>query len=449
MLHSLPSRRSLAIISNVHPRCSPTVRANESARQKGLPPPAPPEKWPMRFLEHGVAHNHWLAPVTLKEVTAILDDFDALGLAMAKMQAKTICSANGLLAVNDVKYRDIATTLLICGLDSGDPVAINYAVERLLNDAVLAGRHRGPGVATARKINQEHAKNGKGVSVFLEGKLLEYEGKSFEALQLYQTWSHIKTEYRKNPNFSGDTWDTPECGDICKALARLRANLGDRTGAEEAIRDAAFVYDDPAAYYHLAIEFVAPGSHDFEMYLLKAASSDHSKSSHELGMFYFNQSRQGIPLQEPKDNETFQNTGPLRNSRKPLAPRVEQPLSRELMLGKRAEAIEWFNIGAESGITASQVYLALLLRDAGRAEEGLIWLQKATKYSDAEDWTEAVDYFRRIWRLSAPDPMLMNIESLRKSNKNRTKKDGSKLASLTDATWMTDMFLHLKKIDGG
>lgn len=46
----------------------------------------------MRFLEHGVAHNHWLAPVTLKEVTAILDDFDALGLAMAKMQAKTICS---------------------------------------------------------------------------------------------------------------------------------------------------------------------------------------------------------------------------------------------------------------------------------------------------------------------------------------------------------------------
>ena len=357
--------------------------------------------------------------------------------------------ADVLLYNNDVKYRDIATTLLICGLDSGDPAAINYAAKRLLNDAVLSGRHRGPGVANARKINQEHAKNGKGVSIFLEGKLLEYEGKPFEALQLYQTWSDRTTEYRKNPNFSGDTWDTPECGDICKALARLRAKLGDRTGAQEAIRDAAFVYDDPAAYYHLAIEFVAPGSHDFETYLQKAASSDHSKSSHELGMFYFNQSRQGIPLQEPRDNETFQNTGPLKNSRQPLAPRVEQPLSREVMLDKRAEAIEWFSIGAESGITASQVYLALLSRDAGRAEEGLTWLRKATKSSDAEDWTEAVDYFRRIWRLSAPDPMLMNIESLRKSNKNQTKKIGSKLASLTDATCITDSYLHLKKIDGG
>lgn len=109
MLHSLPSRRSLAIISNVSskklshfssstpnwkapPRRSPTVRANESARQKGLPPPAPPEKWPTRYLEQDVARANCLAPVTLKEVTAILDDFAALGLAMAKMQAKTICS---------------------------------------------------------------------------------------------------------------------------------------------------------------------------------------------------------------------------------------------------------------------------------------------------------------------------------------------------------------------
>lgn len=109
MMHSFPSRRSLAVLRNVScrkvsdfstsspnwkapPRRSPTVRANESARQKGLPPPPPPEKWPMKLLEYHVANTNCFAPVTLKEVTAILDDFAALGLAMAKLQAKTICS---------------------------------------------------------------------------------------------------------------------------------------------------------------------------------------------------------------------------------------------------------------------------------------------------------------------------------------------------------------------
>ncbi|KAI4259654.1 MAG: hypothetical protein L6R42_004467 [Xanthoria sp. 1 TBL-2021] len=165
-------------------------------------------------------------------------------------------------------------------------------------------------------------------------------------------------------------------------------------------------------------------------------------------MFYFNQSRQGIPLHELKDSDTAQNKDSLTNARKPLAPRVKQHLSREVILDKRAEAIEWFNIGAEFGITASQVYLALLLREAGRAEEGLEWLQRATKSSDADDWTEAVEYFKRMWRLSAPNPMLMNIESLRKSNKNQKKKGGSKLASLADATWITDPYVHVKKIGG-
>lgn len=109
MMHSLPSRRGLAILRNLScrkvsgfstsspnwkapPRRSPTVRANESARQKGLPPPPPAEKWPMKLLEYHVANTNCLAPVTLKDVTAILDDFAALGLTMAKMQAKTICS---------------------------------------------------------------------------------------------------------------------------------------------------------------------------------------------------------------------------------------------------------------------------------------------------------------------------------------------------------------------
>ncbi|KAL8663359.1 MAG: hypothetical protein Q9168_008109, partial [Polycauliona sp. 1 TL-2023] len=358
-----------------------------------------------------------------------------------------------LLSHDDIKYRDIATTLLICGLDSGDFHAMFFAAHWLLNDAILTGRYNGPGVAAARRFIQEQLTGGFPSYVYLEGKLLEHEGKPLQALQLYQAWSDKETQTRKGASegtiSSRNLTTAPEHGDICKALARLRARLGDRTGAEEAIRDAALVYDDPVAYYHLAIEYVVPGSAEFERYLLKAASSDEPKASHELGMFYFNQSRQGLPLHEPKNNETDRSKDPSRDTVSSLSNAyIEQGLSREAMLDKRAEAMEWFNIAAESGVTASQVYLALLLREAGRAEEGLTWLQAATKSSDADDWTVAVEYFKRMWRLSAPNPMQLNIESLRQSSKDPKKQVASRLAGLADATPITDAFLHQERIGG-
>ncbi|KAL8776592.1 MAG: hypothetical protein Q9213_008208 [Squamulea squamosa] len=440
------------------PQRSPTVRANEAARQKGLPPP-PPEKWPMRYLEYEVSTSDWLSTVTLKDVVAILDDFDALGLAMAKMQAKAICSEYNidadtllhlgwcLLDYDDFKYRDVATTLLICTLESGNPHAASFAAKRLLTDAMLTGRNKGPGVAAARKIIRERAHKGIASAIFTEGKLLEYDGRPLEALQLYQAWSDAKTENRKAQPSRNNTL-TPEHGDICKSLARLRAKLGDRSGAEEAIRDAALVYDDPAAFYHLAIEFTPPGSEDAKTYLLKAASSDQPKASHELGMLYFNQSRKGVSLDAPQSNWTGQNEDPSKDTSTPSTSPVQQYLPKDVMLEKRAEAMEWFNIGAESGITASQVYLALLLREAGRADEGLEWLQRATKSDDADDWKEAVEYFKRMWRLNAPDPMLMDIESLRKSSKTPKTTSASRLAGLDDATLLSDTFQRMKKING-
>ncbi|KAL8727880.1 MAG: hypothetical protein Q9166_005757 [cf. Caloplaca sp. 2 TL-2023] len=438
-----------------------SAAAKERARQKGSPPPPALEKWPMRVLEILVNTDESFATVTLKDVVAILDDFDALGLAMAKLQAKTICGeyridaitlyhlGDSLLNWNDVRYRDLATTLLICAMDHCDPpAAARGAARRLLADAMLTSRHKGPGVATARKIVKDGALKGGLLDIYFEGKVLEYEGKSLEALHLYQTWSDQQTELRKRlPHFRNNEW-TPEYGDVCKSLARLRAKLGDRTGAEEAIRDAALMYDDPAAYYHLAIEFTKPGSKDFETYLLKAASSDQPKASHELGLFYLNQSRQGFSLQKPQLTQTATNKDSVRETALPSASARGQYLSQEAMLDKHADAREWFTIGAESGITASQVYVALLLREAGRAEEGLEWLQRATKSTDADDWAEAVGYFKRIWRLSTPNPMLMDIESLRKSSRDLKRKNTSILANLDDATWITDRFRGMKKMDG-
>ncbi|KAL8980867.1 MAG: hypothetical protein Q9205_004172 [Flavoplaca limonia] len=478
MIHSLSSRRGLARLRDVSykpvlqfststpnwkapPRRSPTVQAIQGARQKGLPAPPPPSKWPLKLLESHVSHAEWAASLTLKDVTAILDDFEALGLAMAKMQAKAILSeyniqvdalyylGSSLLDWNDFKYRDVAITLLICALEYGNPGIAWFSAARLLNDAMLTGRQKGPGVAAARKVVRESALWQAPYAVYLEGKVLEYEGKLLEALQIYQTWSDSMTAYRKGPHFSRESVHTPEHGDICKALARLRARLGDRVGAEEAIRDAALVYDDPAAFYLLAVEFATPGSKEAESFLLKAASSDQPKASHELGLLYFNESRQGVPLTTPKTRRTVKGD---KSTEKPTDPSVAAPIEQQLlktsMPDKRAEAMEWFHVAAESGITASQVYLAILLRDVGRSEEGLEWLQKAAKSHDADEWNEGVEYFKQMWRRSDQDPVFMDIESLRKSSKNRKIKGTSTVASLKDATFVTDPWQNGQKMDG-
>ncbi|KAL8848792.1 MAG: hypothetical protein Q9198_011175 [Flavoplaca austrocitrina] len=314
---------------------------------------------------------------------------------------------------------------------------------------MLTGRQKGPGVAAARKVVRESALWQAPYAVYLEGKVLEYEGKLLEALKIYQTWSDSMTAYRKGPHFSRESVHTPEHGDICKALARLRARLGDRVGAEEAIRDAALVYDDPAAFYLLAVEFATPGSKEAESFLLKAASSDQPKASHELGLLYFNESRQGVPLTTPKTRRTVKGD---KSTEKPTDPSVAAPIEQQLlktsMPDKRAEAMEWFHVAAESGITASQVYLAILLRDVGRSEEGLEWLQKAAKSHDADEWNEGVEYFKQMWRHSDQDPVFMDIESLRKSSKNRKIKGTSTVASLKDATFVTDPWQNGQKMDG-
>ncbi|KAL8952172.1 MAG: hypothetical protein Q9222_001899 [Ikaeria aurantiellina] len=350
-----------------------------------------------------------------------------------------------LLDYNDVSYRPVATTLLVCAFHCGEDVA----AFRILSDARVSGSLRKPDVLAARMWVQQRAAAGEFMPIIAEGKILEHEGKPLEALHLYQKGTDKHIAHLKGRSLA--SWMAEyhgEHGDVCKALARLRAKLGDHIGAEEAIKEAALLYDDPAAFYILAIEFTAPDSKEYETYLLKAASSDEPKAAHELGLLYFNQTRQGTSLWTP-------NTGKPISARKskdhtleslPVNPR-EQQLSPEDISNKRADALEWFSIGAESGITASQIYFAILLREADRAEEGLEWLCAAATSDNAADWAEAIEYLKKNWRLSDLDLALLDIDSLCKGGSARKVKGLARLAALNDMSLMADPTQY-KKING-
>ncbi|KAL8999737.1 MAG: hypothetical protein Q9188_005819 [Gyalolechia gomerana] len=421
---------------------SPTVRANERAGRQRLIRPLPSEKWPTQLLEQIVKRIPSFAGRNVKDLVAILDDVQALSPSTAKEQAKRIYHEHKVKAYNlyllgahlrrynDLNYRDISDALEACALANDG----KFLAFRIVQDAMSTGRLREPQLTSPLKIVKDYADQGYPKAVFIWGQLTETQGKHSEALEFYQKWTEIYAEARQSPPFS-QTMDMVQLANVSKAFARLQARSGDRAGAEAAIREAAQVYDDPTSGYYLAVEFTAPSSPEFETYLLKAAALGNPNAAHELGVLYFSQSRQGIPIINPTLTQTSTHNKKPTSESKTSIPPTSPPLPREQIRNKQATAMEWFTIAATSGITTSQIYLALLLRSEGRADEGLEWLQAASNSKDKEEWTEAIDYLKRIWRLhDTPDLMQIDIEALRKRPRNPKNKSGARLASLIDAS---------------
>ncbi|KAL8936365.1 MAG: hypothetical protein Q9216_004971 [Gyalolechia sp. 2 TL-2023] len=431
---------------------SPTVRANERGGRQKVIRQFPSEKWPTPLLEHMVKRIPSFAGRNVKDLVAILDDVQNLSPAKAKEQAKRICSEHSIKAYdlyvlgehlrryNDLKYRDLSNALEACALAANDGQLLAF---RIIRDAMSTGRIREPQMSNPLKIVKDYVDQGYPKAIFIWGRLMESQGKHSEALQFYQKWTEIYAEARQSPPFS-QSMDTAELANISKALARLRARSGDRAAAETAIREAAQVYDDPTAYYHLAVEFTSPSSPEFETYLLKAAASGNPNAAHELGMLYFNQSRQGIRLITPTLTHTsFYSKNPNPNPNVSAPP---PPLPQVYVRKKQAAAKEWFAVAASSNITASQIYLALLLllhHNSAEADEALEWLHTASSSNSkdkdndnnnnsggsGEKWTEAIEYLKRISRFNhdnnaAPPPDLthIDIEALRRRSRAKTPK---------------------------
>ncbi|KAG6999364.1 hypothetical protein G7Y79_00035g070360 [Physcia stellaris] len=229
-------------------------------------------------------------------------------------------------------------------------------------------------------------------ALYLEGKKSEREERFGRALALYEG---IVAANQEAFDDIGDI----SFADIWKAIAALQ-------------------YDDSAALFQLAKSFIDPSSTKYESFMLKAAASGEPKAAHELGVLYFRQSQSMISMIN-RDDSNKPNGSNFDNGSQDQEQASHSIVNSAAATWRRKEAREWFNIGAESGLIGSQVYLALLLREIGKLEDGLQWLTLAANPEDVQlkqlgGWTPVISYFASRWHDSSPDLKDIDIDSIRK-----------------------------------
>ena len=251
-------------------------------------------------------------------------------------------------------------------------------------------------------------------AVYLQGQKIESEGQHRHALELYESAVTMNAESFQMIGGIGGA-------DIWRAIGVLRAKNGDRKGAEAAIRAAALQYDDPASLFQLAKTFMSPSLAEYESFMLKAAASGVAKAAHELGLLYFKQSQGKISVidraqsSEPNGSNA---SGHIQSPERGMRYEKDSATAKQ----KRLEAREWFHVGAESGIIGSQVYLALLLREFGKLEDGRQWLLSAGKREDFyskenEGWSKVIEYFVTRWDDSNYNLESIDVEKTRRSGR--------------------------------
>lgn len=301
-----------------------------------------------------------------------------------------------------------AQDLLIASARLGDDDAILLVIKQ----ALKLGELSSPKIAL---VYQQHfrpmVQRRHPAALYLEGKKSEREERFGRALALYEG---IVAANQEAFDDIGDI----SFADIWKAIGKMRAKKGDRKGAEAAIRTAALQYDDSAALFQLAKSFIDPSSTKYESFMLKAAASGEPKAAHELGVLYFRQSQSMISMIN-RDDSNKPNGSNFDNGSQDQEQASHSIVNSAAATRKRKEAREWFNIGAESGLIGSQVYLALLLREIGKLEDGLQWLTLAANPEDVQlkqlgGWTPVISYFASRWHDSSPDLKDIDIDSIRK-----------------------------------
>ena len=368
-------------------------------------------KWPLGIIM--AAEKSGALSIPSQKAVTVLEDFQALGFKPIQefcrnhqIEPTTLSLLAKILLRTRIRDHNlIAQKLLFAASKLGDSAATFL----LVKEAIKFGSLRNHSLIGPRRHLQTLADDGNLTAVYLAGQIYESEGNRSQAIRIYE----MATSNLSNV-LNGEKAPKNSLGDIWKAMSEIKASAGDYVGAETAIRKCALQYDDPWAYYELAKAYISPSSEDYENYMLKAAVSGEPLAAHELGLLYYKQS-QGRYLTH-QDNVS---NGHAESLEKPRDQSYDiqgaTTTTPKIKLEKGTQARDWFSVGAESDISISQLYLAVLLRAAGKANEGLTWLERA---SSSKQLTAAVPWLRSIW--DSKDPIYIDTAWDAKHNAGKT-----------------------------
>ena len=277
--------------------------------------------------------------IDVERALSFLTDFAALGPNPVHGRVQQLCEALDvdrasvtMLAqiTNRSPYptqRVLARRLLHSASNLGDPGATIQLVSQALRNARL--QH--PDLTLPLRHLSWLAKTGESRPArVLQGQILESRGDESGALRLYQDGADEEEDK------AGDNGRA----DACLALGLLHRRRGNAPAATAAFQKGAAL-DDPVAYFHLAAAFPL-GSPEYHLYTIKAAASGVPAAAHRLAVLYHHGD----------------------------AALVDEP-------SRGAMAKEWYTLAAGDDWTPSKVGLALLLREEGKTDEGLAWLERA------------------------------------------------------------------------
>ncbi|MCJ1223464.1 hypothetical protein MMC12_000105 [Toensbergia leucococca] len=275
---------------------------------------------------------------------------------------------------------DVVTALFSAASKLND----SQATFEIIRQAIRTSRLSRPEIHGPRRQLAGFAEAKDPEALILECQVCESEGKPKLALKLYKEVTEIQTRTGDNTKALDRS-----IAEAWKSISRLQIQAGHLTSAKVAIEKGALQYDDPLAYYYLAKFFEDSSSDDYLNHMLKAAASGVPQAANEIGMYYYKQ------MQTQKQEDSVDN---------------------------RLLAQEWFAVGAECDIESSQVYLAILLRRAGKLADGLRWLEKV---SHSKEWRSAIPWLKQVWGQTSFDLTKHDVETIRNVDKVMKKRSKS------------------------
>ena len=280
---------------------------------------------------------------------------------------------NLLLRAGDQQYLRVAKGLLVAASSLDDEDAtLNLMEEALKHDK--REHLEKSSVQGARAHLERLVKARNPAAMLLAAKQKELEGKTKEALELYQS----ATRDSETKGSSGDDEVNSIPGEAWESVGRLMGKMNMPAEEEKATERAAVVHDNPEAYHTLASKFRQPHENQYLEFMLKAAVSGIGNAAYRVGLCYLVQA------------ESLSNAG-----------RVDFRLARE-----------WFKAAAESPTchfqALAKLHVARVFHKEGNSTGAMQLLEEAAQTSSVA--SDTIAWLRSCW--DGHDSRANNMTSL-------------------------------------